>query len=169
MAYECDLTSADVKAAAKRFGADLCGIGNMERWEGAPKQNDPRYIFPGAKSFIVFGFRIPRGSLRGIEEGTLFSTYPTMGYAALNQVWGPMVMWPFCNWMEDHGYEVVPLINSNGGESTNTVTGKFREGWSRPVEPGKPHPDVLVHFRIAAYLAGMGVHSMSVKPFNSEA
>ena len=69
MAYECELTSADVKAAAKRFGADLCGIGNMERWEGAPKQNDPRYIFPGAKSFIVLGFRIPRGSLRGIEEG----------------------------------------------------------------------------------------------------
>ena len=24
MAYECELTSADVKAAAKRFGADLC-------------------------------------------------------------------------------------------------------------------------------------------------
>ncbi|MBR1705702.1 MAG: hypothetical protein IJ721_02805 [Bacteroidales bacterium] len=156
MAYEGELTSAEVKAAAKRFGADLCGIGNMERWEGAPKQNDPRYIFPGAKSFIVFGFRIPRGSLRGIEEGTLFSTYPTMGYAALNQVWGPMVMWPFCNFMEDHGYEVVPLINANGGESVNTVTGKFREGWSRPVAPGKPHPDVLVHFRIAAYLAGMG-------------
>ena len=156
MAYECELTSADVKSAAKRFGADLCGIGNMERWEGAPKQNDPRYIFPGAKSFIVLGFRIPRGSLRGIEEGTLFSTYPTMGYAALNQVWGPMVMWPLCNYMEDHGYEVVPLINSNGGESVNTVTGKFREGWSRPVEEGKPHPDVLVHFRIAAYLAGMG-------------
>lgn len=56
MSYECELTSADVKAAAKRFGADLCGIGNMERWEGAPKQNDPRYIFPGAKPFIVFGF-----------------------------------------------------------------------------------------------------------------
>ena len=154
--YEEELTSAEVKAAAKRFGADLVGIGNMERWEGAPKQNDPRYIFPGAKSFIVFGFRIPRGSLRGIEEGTLFSTYPTMGYAALNQVWGPMVMWPFCNFMEDHGYEVVPLINANGGESVNTVTGKFREGWSRPVEEGKPHPDVLVHFRIAAYLAGLG-------------
>jgi len=48
MAYESELTAAEVKAAAKRFGADLVGIGNMECWEGAPKQNDPRYILSGS-------------------------------------------------------------------------------------------------------------------------
>ena len=78
-----NVTAAEVKALAKRLGADLVGISPMSRWEGAPKQNDPRYIFPGAKSMIVLAFRIPRGLLRGIEEGTRFLDYPGMGYASV--------------------------------------------------------------------------------------
>ena len=150
------LTAADVKAKAKELGADLVGIAPMSRWEGAPKQMDPRYMFPDAKSMIVLGFRIPRGSLRGIEEGTHFLNYPSMGYAALNQVYGPMVLWKLNAFMEEHGYEAIPMLNANGGEAVNPVTGKFRKGWSRPARPGLPYPDILVHFRIAAYLAGLG-------------
>lgn len=150
------LTAADVKLKAKELGADLVGISPMSRFEGAPKQMDARYIFPAAKSMIVLGFRIARGTLRGIEEGTLFSTYPSMGYAALNQVYGPMVLWNLTRYLEDHGHETVPMLNANGGEALNTVTGKFREGWSRPVREGNPYPDVLVHFRLAAYMAGLG-------------
>ncbi len=150
------LTAEMVKTQARNLGADLVGIAPMSRYEGAPKQNDPRYIFPGAKSLIVLAFRIPRGAFRGIEEGTLFSTYPSMGYAALNQVYGPMVLWNLTRFIEDFGYEVVPMLNANGGEAINPVTGNFREGWSRPVKPGNPYPDVLVHFKIAAYLAGLG-------------
>ncbi len=150
------ITAEEVKKHAKSLGADLVGISPMSRFEGAPKQNDARYIFPNAKSMIVLGFRIARGTLRGIEEGTLFSTYPSMGYAALNQVYGPMVLWNLTRYLEDRGYETVPMLNANGGEATNIVTGKFREGWSRPVAEGKPYPDVLVHFRLAAYMAGLG-------------
>ena len=64
------LTAQMVKDAAKRFGADLCGITSMDRFEGAPKEQDPRYIFPEAKSMLVLAFRLPRGYFRGIEEGT---------------------------------------------------------------------------------------------------
>lgn len=145
-----------VKKYAKSLGADLVGISPMTRFEGAPKQMDARYIFPGAKSMIVLGFRIARGTLRGIEEGTLFSTYPSMGYAALNQIYGPMVLWNLTRFLEDEGYETVPMLNANGGEAVNPVTGKFRYGWSRPVKEGNPYPDVLVHFRLAAYMAGLG-------------
>ena len=77
------ITSTAVKALAKQLGADLCGIASMDRFEGAPKEQDPRYIFPEAKSCVVLAFRIPRGYLRGIEEGTYFSTYTSMGYAGL--------------------------------------------------------------------------------------
>lgn len=151
------MLSADVvKRFAKDKGADLVGIAPMSRWEGAPKQLDPRQIAPHAKSMIVLGFRIARGELRGIEEGTLYTTYPSMGYAALNQVYGPMVLWQLTHFLEDHGFETVPLINANGGEAVNPVTGNFRKGWSVPVQEGKPYPDVLVHFRIAAFLAGLG-------------
>ena len=71
-----ELTAADVKAKAKALGADLVGIASMDRWEGAPKQCDPRYIFPRARAMVVLAFRIPRGVLRGIEEGTRFIDYP---------------------------------------------------------------------------------------------
>ena len=55
MAYEKELTAAEVKAKAKECGADIVGIAPMSRWEGTDKQHDPRYIFPGAKSMIVMG------------------------------------------------------------------------------------------------------------------
>ena len=151
-----DISSAMLKEHAKSLGADLVGISPMERFEGAPKQMDARYIFPAAKSMIVLGFRIARGTLRGIEEGTLYTTYPSMGYAALNQIYGPMVLWNLTRFLEDKGYETVPLLNMNGGEAVNPVNGNFRRGWSRPVREGNPYPDVLVHFRLAAYMAGLG-------------
>ena len=150
------LTAADVKAKAKELGADLVGISPMSRWEGAPKQNDARYIFPRARSMVVLAFRIPRGVLRGVEEGTRFIDYPSMGYASINQIQGTMCLWKLTRWMEDHGYEAIPQFNANGGEAVNPVTGMFRKGWSRPVRPGLPYPDVLVSFRIAAYMAGLG-------------
>ena len=50
----------------------------MERFEGAPKEQDPRYIQPAAKSCIVLAFRIPRGYLRGIEEEYLDAEIPPL-------------------------------------------------------------------------------------------
>ncbi len=150
------LTAETVKRFAREKGADLVGIAPMSRWEGAPKQMDPRYIMPRAKSMIVLAFRISRGDLRGIEEGTLYTTYSSMGYAALNQILGPMVLWQLSHFIEDHGYETVSMLNANGGEAINPVTGNFRKNWSVPVTEDRPYPDVLVHFRLAAYLAGLG-------------
>ena len=69
------LTSKKVKKFAKAAGADIVGIASMDRFDGAPKQFDPRYIFPEAKALIVLGYRIPRGVFRGIEEGTHFMNY----------------------------------------------------------------------------------------------
>lgn len=151
-----------VKAYAKSCGADLVGITPMERFEGAPKQMDPRYIFPGGKVMIVLGFRILRGTLRGIEEGTFFSNYASMGYAAINKIRQPMVLWDICNRIEDEGYEAVPIPNNFPWSGTDASgfdpasLGKVRENWSRPVSPDKPAPDVFVQLRIAAFCAGLG-------------
>lgn len=54
------ITKETIRAYAKRIGADLCGFSTMDRFEGAPKQMDPRYIFPRAKTCIVLAFRISR-------------------------------------------------------------------------------------------------------------
>ena len=106
------LTAKKVKEFAKKCGADIVGIGSMDRFEGAPKEMDPRYIFPEAKAIIGFGFRIPRGYFRGIEEGTYFATYPAMGYAGgINLHLAPRVLQAVCCMIEDEGYEAVPIQN----------------------------------------------------------
>lgn len=157
------MNSAEVKQLARDCGADVVGIASMDRFEGAPMQMDPRYIFPGAKAMIVMGFRILRGALRGVEEGTFFATYSSMGYAAINHIRMPVVLWNFCSVLEDNGWEAVPLPNhfpwSNtaiGVVEDKAKIGAPRPEWSRPVAPDKPAPDVFFSLRIAAFAAGMG-------------
>lgn len=129
-----DLAAADEKKKAEKLGTDLIGITQMSRFEGATKPMDACYIFPDAKSIFVLTFRIPLGALRIIEKGTLFSKYPSMGYAVLNQVYSPMALWNFTRYQKDHGYETVLMLNANGGEAIYTATGMFRKGWSGPRE-----------------------------------
>jgi len=148
------ITAAEVKEGAKQLGADLVGIAPMERWEGAPIQMDPRYIMPEAKSAVVMGFRIFRGSLRGIEEGTFFSNYSSMGYGGLNWLYMPLVVYKLCKIFEDEGYEAIPLGHLSPWRAIDNA-GNVQEH-SVPVRPGLPRPDVMVHHRIAAFLAGLG-------------
>jgi len=145
------LDSKKIKEAAKKFGADIVGIGSMDRFEGAPKQFDPRYIFPDAKSIIVMGFRHFRGVFRGIEEGTFWTSYCSLGYASINFFQQPFVLWNLCRLIEDEGYEAVPIPNNFPWCNINT-----NPEFSKPVSPEKPYPNVFMHLRIAAYIAGLG-------------
>ncbi len=89
------LDAKTIKEYARELGADIVGIASMDRFEGAPPQMDPRFIMPKAKSMIVMGFRVMRGSLRGIEEGTFFSNYSAMGYGGLTYLYIPMTVIPY--------------------------------------------------------------------------
>ncbi|MDD4872999.1 MAG: hypothetical protein PHR77_20795 [Kiritimatiellae bacterium] len=147
------LTSAKIKKLAKSCGADLVGIGSMDRFEGAPKQMDLRNLFPDAKSIIAMGFRHFRGLFRGIEEGTFWTAYPAMGYAGINYIYQPLVLWNVAKMIEDEGYEAIGLPNN--GLRPNAY-GKWNPRVSNPVSPEKPAPDVCWHMRIAAFCAGLG-------------
>jgi ferredoxin len=149
------LDAQKVKKHALRCGADVVGIADMSRYEGAPIQMDPRQIMPEARSLIVMGFRIMRGSLRGIEEGTFFSNYSSMGYGGLTYLYIPLVVINICRYIEDHGYEAVPIGHQSDWRAIDNE-GRLRPSYSRPVSPGRAHPDVMIHLRIAAYLAGLG-------------
>ena len=48
------LTSEMIKKAALEAGADKCGIAPMSRFEGAPKEMDPRYLFPKLIYLLAF-------------------------------------------------------------------------------------------------------------------
>lgn len=63
-----DFTSM-LKEFASQRGADLVGIANVGRFEELPTEKHPSSIFPEAKSVVVLGRRITRGTLRGMEEG----------------------------------------------------------------------------------------------------
>ncbi len=149
------MTKEELKALAKSLGADLVGITSMDRFEGAPKQMDPRYIMPEAKSMIVMGFRIMRGSLRGIEEGTFFSNYSAMGYGGLTYNYIPMTVINLCKHIEDEGYEAIPIGHQSDWRAI-TNEGELKENFSVPVAEGLPAPDIMIHLRIAGYLAGLG-------------
>ena len=144
-----------IKQRAIEYGADLVGIAPMSRFEGAPKQMDPRYIMPAAKSCIAVAFRVLRGSLRGIEEGTFFSNYSAMGYGGITYVFMPTAVVNLCKYIEDHGYEAFPMGHQSDWRAIDNE-GVLRRGFSRPVSPDKPAPDIMVHLRIAAYLCGLG-------------
>ena len=78
------LTSQMIKDKAKELGIDCIAIGNIERFENAPKLMSPKTYFPGAKSVIAIAMRIPRGTYRGIEEGTHW--HPQSVDEAINDV-----------------------------------------------------------------------------------
>jgi len=149
------ITSKDIKEAAKRMGADIVGIGSIDRWSTAPIQMDPKQIMPRAKSIICLGFRVMRGSLRGIEEGTYFSNYSAMGYGGITYLYMPMTIINLAKMIEDCGYEAVPMGHQSDWRGIDG-NGYMRDDYSRPVAPGKAAPDVMINLRIAAFLCGVG-------------
>ncbi len=149
------LTAEEVKSYARSLGADAVGIASIDRFEGAPLQMDPRQIMPEAKSVIAMAFRVNRGSLRGVEEGTFFSNYSSMGYGGLTYLYIPMVVINLAKSIEDYGYEAIPYGHQSDWRAIDNE-GNPRAEYSRPTRPGQANPDVMVHLRISAYLAGLG-------------
>ncbi len=156
------LTSEHVKRVAADAGADLVGIGTMDRFEGTPAGKDPRFIAPNAKSIIGLGFRVLRGSLRGIEEGTHFYQFPEMGIVHIDEVYAPGVLRRVACFLEDHGCEGVvqrSVPDRRRGEdpgSNPEHLPAFKITTAESVAPGKPAPDVLMDFNQAARLCGLG-------------
>lgn len=144
-----------VKKQALACGADAVGIGNIDRWKEAPLQMDPKQIMPECKSIIGLVFRSERGTMRGVEEGTFFSNYSAMGYAAVTHMFLPLTVLNLAKFIEDQGYEAVPYGHLCEWRAID-LEGKMRSHFSRPVREGQAAPDVMVHLRIAAYLCGLG-------------
>jgi len=131
---------------AKSVGCDLLGIAPIERFKGIKPENHPSSIFPEAKSVIVVGKRITRGSLRGVEEGTQFNTYHLYGYTWLEDRFLSVTSLKLAEYLEDNKWEAVPMFNLPTEISPMGIS----------VRPGNPPPNVLVDFDDAAVRAGLG-------------
>ena len=156
------INSKEIKKFALSAGADIVGIGSMESFEGTVPEKDPRYIAPKAKSIIGLGFRVLRGSLRGIEEGTHFYQFPEIGIVHIDEVHAPEVLRKIACFLEDRGFEgviqrTVPDRKRGNDPGNNPEhLPVFKIAHTEPVMPGKPAPDIYMDFNQAAEICGMG-------------
>ena len=140
------LTSEMIKEKAAELGIDCIAIGNIERFKNAPKLMNPQTYFPGAKSVIALAMRIPRGTYRGIEEGTHWHNYTFYAYNKLNTFFRPKKTYDLCCFIEDNGWEAVahyPAVPE-------------RNGMNEPVAEGKVPPNVVCSIRLIAAGCGLG-------------
>ena len=66
------LTNALIKEKAKELGATVCGIGKV--YDELNPQRDPKMILPNAKCIIGFGFAVPKGLYKAMENGNQYLT-----------------------------------------------------------------------------------------------
>ncbi len=140
------LTSEMIKKRAEELGIDCIAIGNIQRFQSAPKLMSPSTYFPGCKSVIAVAMRIPRGTYRGIEEGTHWHNYTFYSYKKLNTLFRPRLSYELACFIEDHGYEAAlhfPALPEGSGTT------------QEPVRKGIP-PDVVCSVRLIAAGCGLG-------------
>ena len=141
------LTSQMIKDKAAELGIDGIAIGNIERFRDAPPLMSPLSYFPDAKSVIAVAMRIPRGTYRGIEEGTHWHNYTFYSYNKLNAFFRPKKSYELCCFIEDHGWEAVahyPAVPEGNGTT------------KEPVGEGRLPPDVVCSARVIAAGCGLG-------------
>ena len=135
----------ELKTAALGAGADLVGVAPVARLTHLPQKNNILAVAPSAKSLIVLGKRILRGSLRGVEEGTNFgSTYHVFGMQWLEDLFLSRTIQAVAEFLEDAGFEALPLLG-------------FRQ------ENGDFEPDPIA-FATAAGLGGVGKSGLFLTP-----
>jgi ferredoxin len=143
------ITSAQIKEAALAENpAARVGIANIERFSEAPRGMHPRNIFPDCRSVISIVCPIPRGSYRGITEGTHWSNYTFYSYNRLNTLFRPAVTYATACFIEDHGWEAVPVYPA--------VPERPGAGGRTPVAPDRPAAEINLNVRIAAVACGLG-------------
>ena len=137
---------AEILAAAKKIGIDLIGFASKSRFETVDAQHNPFSIFPEAKTVIMVGKRICRGSLRGVEEGTNFGDYSLFGKNWLEDEFLSIASYDLVRMLEDNGWEACPLFPNPSELGPQGVA----------VADGRPAPNVYPDFDYAAVACGLG-------------
>lgn len=144
------MNSKSVKEAARRFGADLVGIASADRFSTLPAEQNPRSIFPQAECVIVIARRIPRGSLRTLENGgDSGNAFSNFGFYYLEDQYLSKSTYDLTIWMEANHFEAVPIFGYDAEAASKHVL-------ASPVSEKKPAPNVYVNVHFAAQAAGLG-------------
>ncbi len=165
------LTSEFIKAKARELGASACGIGKV--YEEPDIQRDPRMILPNAKCIIGFGFAVPKGLYKSMNEDSQYYTYTTMGVKYIDEELAEIFLLKMGAIIENEGYDAclqkaIPNLRVKGDKTTNPEVMDTYELDSDPVEEGKPAPDVIIDFGKAAWACGLGEMGLNGKIINKK-
>jgi len=94
--------TAEVKSYIKTQGAELVGVGPVERWARAPEGHRPEDILPGARSVIVYAFPM--------LESTFMSPNPRVYVLRYHQLREKT---------QNSGYEVCHFLERRGHYAVN--------------------------------------------------
>ncbi|MBE7052654.1 MAG: hypothetical protein E7391_00060 [Ruminococcaceae bacterium] len=86
-------------------GADIIKFAPAKRFE---KDNPIFKIMPETKTVIGLAFRVLRGIYRGIEEGSTYYQYTTMGVENMEETIMPMAQLKVCMLLEEEGNLAMP-------------------------------------------------------------
>ena len=131
--------------SVKQEGIDLIGFAGKDRFAGVDPQRDPFSIFPEGKTVIMLGKRIPRGALRGVEEGTNFNDYTRFGKNWLEDEFLSLACYNLVRTLENAGWEAVPIFPNPCEVKPMGVS----------VAEGRPEPNVFPDFDYAAVACGL--------------
>ena len=87
------------------WGADTVGFAPISRFG---EDSAVRRLMPTAKTVIGLGFRILRGTYRGVEEGSTYYQYTTMAVENMEETIMPMAQLKVAMYMEQEGYLALP-------------------------------------------------------------
>ncbi len=90
---------------AKKHGADLVGFAPAERF---PADSPIFKIMPETKTVIGLGFRVLRGLYRGIEEGSTYYQYTSVGVETIEETIMPMAQLNVARVIEEEGFIALP-------------------------------------------------------------
>ncbi len=166
------LTAEIVKQKAKELGATVCGIGKVYKEENP--QRDPKMILPDAKCIIGFGFMVPKGMYKAMENESQYYTYTSIGVKYIDEEMAEIFLLKMGGIIENEGYDAclqksVPNLRIKGDKATNPeVVDTYELIHAEAVEEGKPVPDVIIDFGKAAKACGLGEMGLSGKIINKE-
>ncbi len=165
------LTSKMIQEKAKELGASVCGIGQI--YNEPDPQRDPKMILPNAKCIIGFGFAVPKGIYKALENGNQNYTYTTLGVKYIDEEMAEIFLLKIGKLIEDEGYDAclqkaIPNLRIKGDKTTNPEVVDTYELISDSVEKGKPAPDVIIDFGKAAKACGLGEMGLNGKIINKK-
>lgn len=145
----------EIITKCKAWGADLVGFAPIDRF---PEDSAVRKLLPEAKTVIGLGFRVLRGVYRGIEEGSTYYQYTTMGVENMEETVMPMVQVRLSMMLEEMGYLALPqrrhqqiMAEKNSTNPEVAFDAVYR---NRPQETQMDFPEAAV----ACGLGEIGLH-----------